>query len=277
MSQRKNVVYSATRQWNPGDEFILRGARRVIEAKIGPSNAILYNRNPDARPDSFELALRGDKNVMRGLYGDTEAYLRYGFHDNSVKPDGAISRSSTWPSSPVRRSGRRAAVTIFSNTSLRTRRRSLFSASEASKRRRRRSFAKSLKKRVFSRFVPKICSSTAIGRATPERSTSPARRSWPPTRKTNAKSTRFAESRSFTALRSGTRFAPIASRTKSPTRFSLFTVAFSKLAPNASSFSAFAITSTNFRARRAFSANSASPFFTLTTPPITKRFTVAPT
>lgn len=91
MSTRKHVVYSATRQWNPGDEFILRGARRVIEAKIGPSNAILYNRNPDARPDSFELALRADKNVMRGLYGDTEAYLRYGFHDNSVKPDGDFS------------------------------------------------------------------------------------------------------------------------------------------------------------------------------------------
>lgn len=88
---RKHVVYSATRQWNPGDEFILRGARRVVEAKIGPANAILYNRNPDVRPDSFELALRGDKNVMRGLYGDTEAFLRYGFHDNSVKPDGDFS------------------------------------------------------------------------------------------------------------------------------------------------------------------------------------------
>ncbi|MBQ7814167.1 MAG: polysaccharide pyruvyl transferase family protein [Thermoguttaceae bacterium] len=91
MPTRKHVVYSATRQWNPGDEFILRGARRVVETKIGSSNAILYNRNPDVRPDSFELALRADKNVMRGLYGDTEAYLRYGFHDNSVKSDGDFS------------------------------------------------------------------------------------------------------------------------------------------------------------------------------------------
>ena len=91
MTQRKNIVYNTTRQWNPGDEFIFQGVRRVIETKFGPSNAIIYNRNPDVRPESFELALRGDKDVMNGERGDIEAYLRYGFHDNSVKPDGDFS------------------------------------------------------------------------------------------------------------------------------------------------------------------------------------------
>lgn len=45
----KNVVYSTTRQWNPGDEFILMGTQFLMEKVIGKHNPIIYNRNPQTR------------------------------------------------------------------------------------------------------------------------------------------------------------------------------------------------------------------------------------
>jgi Polysaccharide pyruvyl transferase len=43
-----NVLISSTRQWNPGDEFILMGVRRLLESVLGPRlHYILWNRNPD--------------------------------------------------------------------------------------------------------------------------------------------------------------------------------------------------------------------------------------
>ena len=47
----KNIIYSATRQWNPGDEFILMGVESLIQEVFGSHNSILYNRNPQIRPD----------------------------------------------------------------------------------------------------------------------------------------------------------------------------------------------------------------------------------
>jgi hypothetical protein len=41
-------LVSSSRQWNPGDEFILRGVRYLLEAQLGPNiNWVLWNRNPD--------------------------------------------------------------------------------------------------------------------------------------------------------------------------------------------------------------------------------------
>ena len=48
------IIYSATRQWNPGDEFILFGVRRIFDTVVGKHNVVMYNRNPyvvkDGRP-----------------------------------------------------------------------------------------------------------------------------------------------------------------------------------------------------------------------------------
>tara|TARA_R110001583_G_scaffold168295_1_gene321154 strand:- start:337 stop:1401 length:1065 start_codon:yes stop_codon:yes gene_type:complete len=44
-----NIVFSTTRQWNPGDEFIMLGCQNLIRKVIGPFNSIIYNRNPQTR------------------------------------------------------------------------------------------------------------------------------------------------------------------------------------------------------------------------------------
>ena len=65
-----NVVYSATRQWNCGDEFILFGCRNLLEKVLGGHNPIIYNRNPDIRRLSrinMEQFVRfGGGGILRG-------------------------------------------------------------------------------------------------------------------------------------------------------------------------------------------------------------------
>jgi hypothetical protein len=52
---RPNILISSTRQWNPGDEFILLGARRLLEATVGTGpNYLLWNRNPDLFVDRWK-------------------------------------------------------------------------------------------------------------------------------------------------------------------------------------------------------------------------------
>jgi hypothetical protein len=43
----KNILVAATRQWNPGDEFILFGVQNLIGEN---NNYIIYDRNPDLLP-----------------------------------------------------------------------------------------------------------------------------------------------------------------------------------------------------------------------------------
>ena len=51
---RHNILISSSRQWNPGDEFILLGVRRLLEELLGDSlNYILWNRNPDLFEDRW--------------------------------------------------------------------------------------------------------------------------------------------------------------------------------------------------------------------------------
>lgn len=45
----KNIVFSTTRQWNPGDEFILMGCMNLLFEHIGDFNPIIFNRNPQTR------------------------------------------------------------------------------------------------------------------------------------------------------------------------------------------------------------------------------------
>jgi hypothetical protein len=42
-----NIVHSTTRSWNCGDDFILFGVRRLVEAVLPAHNPVVFNRNPD--------------------------------------------------------------------------------------------------------------------------------------------------------------------------------------------------------------------------------------
>jgi len=42
----KDILFSSTRQWNPGDEFILFGIRNILEEMDIKYNPILFNRHP---------------------------------------------------------------------------------------------------------------------------------------------------------------------------------------------------------------------------------------
>src|SRR5579863_2435582 len=49
---RLNLLVSTTRLWNPGDDFISYGVRRLIESVPGNEiNFHLWNRNPDRAKD----------------------------------------------------------------------------------------------------------------------------------------------------------------------------------------------------------------------------------
>ena len=89
----KNIAYCTTRQWNCGDEFILFGCINLVEEIIGKHNKIIYNRNPDIRPENgLDVFARNLKpsNLPSFLY-KKEALYRIDFYDNSVKFDTDLS------------------------------------------------------------------------------------------------------------------------------------------------------------------------------------------
>lgn len=65
-----NIAFSTTRQWNPGDEFILFGVTNLLRGILGPFNSLIVNRNPQVRSAS-------------PTHENTQAT----FWDNSIKPD----------------------------------------------------------------------------------------------------------------------------------------------------------------------------------------------
>lgn len=87
----KNIVFSSTKQWNPGDEFILLGVRQIL-AKIGVAhNAILYNRHPGLRSTFMDRQYFRYSKIPSDFAHDAslvdlEANLKFGFLDNSLKP-----------------------------------------------------------------------------------------------------------------------------------------------------------------------------------------------
>jgi hypothetical protein len=42
-----SFIFSTTRDWNPGDDFILYGVRNLLESIIPEFNSFIYDRNPD--------------------------------------------------------------------------------------------------------------------------------------------------------------------------------------------------------------------------------------
>ncbi|HIE58633.1 MAG TPA: polysaccharide pyruvyl transferase family protein [Hydrogenothermaceae bacterium] len=89
---RKNILFSTTRQWNPGDEFILLGTINILKEVLGEFNPIIYNRNPETR-QTFQYL-----NPFRKIYINNNkileivnSFLRIGFWDNSFKDTSDIS------------------------------------------------------------------------------------------------------------------------------------------------------------------------------------------
>ena len=80
MKRIRNVLFSTTRQWNPGDEFILMGVLNVMRSLID-FNPIIFNRNPEIQ--------RKRSQACFNLYLDLERarvkLLKPGFYDNSFK------------------------------------------------------------------------------------------------------------------------------------------------------------------------------------------------
>ncbi|MFY0991655.1 polysaccharide pyruvyl transferase family protein [Halomonas sp. C05BenzN] len=73
-----NIVFSTTRQWNPGDEFILMGCINLLAQHLGDFNPIIYNRNPQIRrARKFDIIKAIDNAAGKDF---VEKFL-----DNSVK------------------------------------------------------------------------------------------------------------------------------------------------------------------------------------------------
>ena len=87
---QKNILFSTTRQWNPGDEFILFGVLNLLRDAIGKFNPLIFNRNPDVRPCDLKnnrllskaYNERIEKMCFRGQ-GFIGAHFRDRFCDNS--------------------------------------------------------------------------------------------------------------------------------------------------------------------------------------------------
>lgn len=90
--KKLNIVFSTTRQWNPGDEFILQGVRNVLKELDVDHCPVIYNRNPDIRPSHQDRQLFKTSKIPSDFnsqvdFVDLEANLKLGFFDNSLKPD----------------------------------------------------------------------------------------------------------------------------------------------------------------------------------------------
>lgn len=90
---RSNILISTTRQWNPGDEFIMQGALNALTNTFGDCyNPIIFNRNPNIRGGgkwrnptrTAEYTYKMDRRDFRGK-GYLHEIFSLGQYDNSYK------------------------------------------------------------------------------------------------------------------------------------------------------------------------------------------------
>ncbi len=90
INRRLNILFSTTRQWNPGDEFILYGIINLLNELQLKFNPIIYNRNPHIRPMYSYLNPLRFSHYLDIPYKEKEiieAFFRVGFLDNSFKDE----------------------------------------------------------------------------------------------------------------------------------------------------------------------------------------------
>ena len=80
-----NILFSTTRQWHPGDEFILKGIQNLLQELDIKFNGLIFNRHPD-NLQSYSTAnpLRKIDFDFRGK-GLINSFIRLGSADNSFK------------------------------------------------------------------------------------------------------------------------------------------------------------------------------------------------
>lgn len=85
MNVIKNIMFSSTRQWNCGDEFILFGVMNIFDRLLGKDsyNPILYNRNPSIRPAFGKTGFRHPLQYLQKV-----AFLKLKECDNSYHKRG---------------------------------------------------------------------------------------------------------------------------------------------------------------------------------------------
>lgn len=83
MRTKKNILFSTTRQWNPGDEFILKGILAVINSISDDFNPIIFNRNPEIKHEEANKCFNFQFNMDRFRF----KILKSGFYDNSFKKE----------------------------------------------------------------------------------------------------------------------------------------------------------------------------------------------
>lgn len=82
----QNILFSTTRQWNPGDEAILFGVRRMLCESGIHHNALIFNRNPEIMQGYIdENPLRRIQRSFKG-HSFFSSFFRVGFFDNSFPP-----------------------------------------------------------------------------------------------------------------------------------------------------------------------------------------------
>jgi polysaccharide pyruvyl transferase WcaK-like protein len=81
--KRMNILFSTTRQWNPGDEFILKGIINIFKSLDVQFNPIIFNRNPEIKHKETDRCF----NFQFVMDNFRFKALKPGFYDNSFKKE----------------------------------------------------------------------------------------------------------------------------------------------------------------------------------------------
>lgn len=83
----KNILFSTTRQWNPGDEFILKGILNLFDMLGVDYNPLIFNRNPDI--SQAYSGINPLRRIQKSFKGKSalNSIIRMGWNDNSFKPE----------------------------------------------------------------------------------------------------------------------------------------------------------------------------------------------
>lgn len=80
---RKNILFNTTRQWNPGDQFIMLGIMRIL--KHLDFNPIIYNRHPSVWGTGKDNSFKPGKHTLENI----DYYIHAGtpeWTDQKLKP-----------------------------------------------------------------------------------------------------------------------------------------------------------------------------------------------